>query len=72
MMLHETVFEYLKPSEDQLARMSSMRANFKSWASYLDAELPDGPDKTFIMRQLRTLAMWCNVALTRNADGSPR
>jgi len=34
--------------------------------------LPDGPDKTFIIRAHRANAMWSNVAITRQADGSPR
>lgn len=38
----------------------------------LDAELPDGPDKTFILRAHRSNAMWVNVAVTRQADGTPR
>lgn len=38
----------------------------------LEAELPDGPDKTFIIRQHRQTAMWANVSITRQADGAPR
>ena len=34
--------------------------------------VPDGPDKTYILRKLREVAMWVNVAITRNPDGSPR
>ena len=34
--------------------------------------LPDGPDKTFALRNHRTTAMWANIAVTREADGSPR
>jgi hypothetical protein len=42
------------------------------FAAVLDAELPDGPDKTYAIRSLRTVAMWVNVSITRNPDGSPR
>jgi hypothetical protein len=52
--------------------MSSVRANFTSVAFFIDAALPEGPEKTYIMRHLRGCAMWANVALTRNPDGSPR
>jgi len=63
---------YLKPTNDQLNQMELVRESFRDFAKVLDAELPDGPDKTWIMRELRTVAMWANVTLTRNADGSPR
>jgi hypothetical protein len=69
---HSSVFEYLKPTEDQFAKMDRMRTSFASFGSLLMAELPAGPDRTFIMRELRTLAMWANVTITREADGTPR
>jgi hypothetical protein len=34
--------------------------------------LPDGPDKTFVIRAHRSNAMWANVAITRLPDGTPR
>ena len=71
-MLHSSTFEYLKPTDDQLARMSRLRVAAKVYADALDAELPDGPDKTFVLRAHRSNAMWVNVAVTRQADGSPR
>ena len=41
-------------------------------AAALDQLILDGPDKTFMLRQLRDCAMWANIAITRNPDGSPR
>ena len=38
----------------------------------LEALLPDGPDKTFVIRNHRSNAMWANVAITRLPDGTPR
>jgi hypothetical protein len=70
--LHKTTFEYLKPTEDQLAEMAVVRAEFAKFAVVLDRMLPAGADKTYVMRQLRDMAMWANVTLTRLADGSPR
>jgi hypothetical protein len=70
--LHKSTFEYLKPSETQLQDMACMRTCFARFAAELDQVLPPGPDKTFIFRELRTLGMWVNVALTRHADGAPR
>lgn len=71
-MLHNSTFEYLKPTDAQLEGMAKARALFAEFAKSLDPLLPDGPDKTFLMRQLRDSAMWANIAITRNPDGSPR
>lgn len=72
MTLHESTFEYLKPTDEQLGTMATIRNASGAYATILDGLLPDGPDKTYILRELRTLAMWANVTITRNADGSPR
>lgn len=70
--MHASAFEYLKPTDQHLAKMGRVRASFAAFASVLLAELPDGPDKTFIMRELRTIGMWANVTITRLPDGTPR
>jgi hypothetical protein len=71
-MLHSSTFEYLKPTDVQLLCMTRVRSYFAEFVSHIDDQLPDGPDKTYVMRQLRDCAMWANVAITRNPDGSPR
>lgn len=71
-MLHESTFEYLKPTDEQIARMARLRTAAKVYADALDEELPDGPDKTFVLRAHRSNAMWVNVAVTRLPDGTPR
>ena len=72
MPLHESTFEYLKPTDEQVARMAIVRAAAKTYAEILDHNLPDGPDKTFVLRAHRSNAMWVNVAITRLPDGTPR
>jgi hypothetical protein len=72
MSLHQSTFEYLQPTEDQIDQMAKVRAAAHNYAGVLEALLPDGPDKTFILRAHRANAMWANVAITREADGSPR
>lgn len=72
MILHESTFGYLKPTDAQLGKMAIVRGEFLNFAMGLDTHLPDGPDKTYLMRQLRDCAMWANIAITRNPDGSPR
>jgi len=70
--MHPTTFEYLKPSEIQLEQMEMLREASKVYGEAINDVLPESADKTYVMRKLRELAMWCNVAITRHPDGSPR
>lgn len=70
--MHESTFDYLKPTDDQVISMNAARQAAKGYALALDTILPDGPDKTYAMRKLREVAMWANVAITRQPDGAPR
>jgi hypothetical protein len=70
--MHSSTFEYLKPTEEQLARMESLRGASRNYCNTLEQLLPDGPDKTYIIRKFRELTMWNNVAITRLPDGTPR
>jgi hypothetical protein len=70
--MHKTAFDYLRPTDEQLAQMDVLRAKTAAYAGELDEVLPEGPDKTYILRKLREVAMWVNVCLTRQPDGTPR
>lgn len=70
--MHPSTFEYLKPTDEQIARMQECREACASLANFLDEVVPNGPDKTYLLRQLREVAMWVNIAITRQPDGSPR
>lgn len=70
--MHSSTFEYLKPTAEQITRMGAAREAAKAYCETLEAVLPDGPDKTFIIRAYRANAMWANVAITRHPDGTPR
>lgn len=72
MPLHESTFEYLKPTDEQIAQMAEVREAFAGFVTFLDRKLQDGPDKTYVIRKLRECAMWANVSITREADGTPR
>lgn len=72
MPLHSSTFEYLKPTEAQINAMGDARAAAHGYARAIEALVPDGPDKTYALRKLREIAMWVNVAITREADGTPR
>jgi hypothetical protein len=70
--MHASTFGHVAPTEEQKEQMTIVRTAAADYADVLIAQLPDGPDKTYVLRALRTVAMWANVSLTRNADGSPR
>lgn len=70
--MHSSTYEYLKPTDEQIERMARVRAAAKAYGDVLEKELPEGPDKTFVIRGHRSNAMWANVAITRLPDGSPR
>lgn len=72
MSLHPSTFEYLMPSDEQKERMANVRNLFSECLASILPHIPDGPDKTYLIRQLRDCAMWANVAITRHPDGSPR
>jgi hypothetical protein len=70
--LHDSTFDYLKPTEKQMHDMEQARAAAATYADVLEELLPPGPDKTYALRKVREVAMWANVAITREADGAPR
>lgn len=70
--MHPSTFEYLKPTEKQMMDMADARSAAIGYARAIDALVPDGPDKTYILRKLREVAMWANIAITRLPDGTPR
>lgn len=70
--MHSTTFEYLKPTDKQLEAMAKVCAAFAECAGHVLVNVPEGPDRTYLLRKLRECGMWANVAITRNADGSPR
>lgn len=70
--MHASTFEYLKPTEQQIEQMAKVREAAKVYCDALEALLPEGPDKTYVIRAHRSNAMWANVAITRLPDGTPR
>lgn len=70
--MHSSAFEYLKPTDEQAAQMGVVREAAKAYAAVLELHVPAGPDKTYLMRKLREVSMWANIAITRQFDGSPR
>jgi len=71
-MLDGSTFQYLAPTPSQLDDMKHAQFAAEQYAEALANFLPDGPDKTYALRKLREVAMWANIAITRQPDGSPR
>jgi hypothetical protein len=72
MSLHDSTFDYVKPTDDQMNGIVEVRRASKEHARVLASVLPEGPDKTYVLRMLRTVNMWAMIALTRHPDGAPR
>lgn len=70
--MHHSTYEYLKPTDEQLEKMSRLRTAAKAYGEILEAELPAGADKDHVIRAHRSNAMWVNVAVTRWPNGTPR
>lgn len=70
--MHSSTYEYLKPTELQVELMARARLAARIYGEALEALLPDGPDKTYVIRAHRSNAMWANVCITRQPDGTPR
>ena len=70
--MHPSTFEYMMPTDAQKQTMEIVRKAAADYASVIMAHVPEGPDRTYMLRQHREVAMWANVAITRNPDGSPR
>lgn len=71
-MLHPSTYEYQKPTDYQIEQMAKARVAAKAYSDALEVLLPDGPDKTYVLRKHRENAMWANVAIARMPDGAPR
>lgn len=71
-MLHPSTYEYLKPTDAQIEQMARVRKAAAEYSAVIEKELPEGPDKTFMLRNHRSNVMWANVAITRLPDGTPR
>lgn len=72
MAMYDLMFEYLKPTDAQIETMTKARGACRNFMKSMDELIPDGPDKTYLLRKFREVAMWTNIAITRNPDGSPR
>lgn len=72
MKMHDTLFAYLKPTDDQIAHMNNLRLDYAQMLACIEFACPDGAYKMLAIRALEESAMWANKGLTRDSDGTPR
>jgi hypothetical protein len=72
MSMHESTFSYLAPTERQQEDMQLMRVQFANLAAIIEAVVPEGRYKSLTITKLEETAMFCNKAITRESDGTPR
>jgi DhnA family fructose-bisphosphate aldolase class Ia len=71
-MIHDSTFDHLSPTEDQERSMLALREAAKAYAAAVSAHVPPGSDRAYILRKFREVAMWADVAVVREPDGTPR
>lgn len=72
MTLHPEMFNDVKSTDEQYETMQDVRDAALIFAEVINEAVPEGPDKTYVIRKLRELVMWANTAIARQPDGAPR
>jgi hypothetical protein len=62
----ENIFTYHSPTGDQPQRYQAVREAALAFAKILDANVPDGADKSAALRHLRECVMTGNAAIALN------
>jgi hypothetical protein len=62
----EEIFTYHSPTGDQPARYQAIREAALTFAKVLEANVPDGADKSAAIRHLREAVMTANAAVALN------
>lgn len=70
--MHPSTYEYLNPTDEQKAAMAKLREAAAVYGAALEEHMPDGPDKTFVIRAHRSNATLAQMAVTRHPDGTLR
>lgn len=59
-------FQYVKPSEEELALMQNFRDKFQSLADEMKEKVPASRGLSSAMTKLEESAFWLNKAITKN------
>jgi hypothetical protein len=71
-MADEDPFATATPNPTQMMQLEAVRKAARAFGIVLNANLPAGPDKTYVLRTFRTAMMWASVAIMKNPDGTRR
>jgi hypothetical protein len=72
MDMNESLFDYLKPTNEQMLAMNGLRESYAELLSMIEQAVPDGAYRMLAVRALEESGMWANKGITRDNDGSPR
>jgi hypothetical protein len=59
----EWIFQYHKPTEDQIPRYERLRAAALEFSKVIEAECPNCADRTAAIRKVREAVMTANAAI---------
>ena len=59
----ENVFTYHPPTPNQIPKYDEIRKAAKIFAKVIQDQVPEGPDKSVVMRKLREAVMTANAAV---------
>jgi hypothetical protein len=58
------VFTYHPPSgPEQIQQYQTLRDGGRTLAELIDADVPDGPEKTLAIRKIQEAVMWANAGI---------
>lgn len=61
-------FDYHKPTDDQVARISRVRVEAKAFATAVWEVCPNGPDRTAAFRKIHEAMMTANKAIVLEGE----
>ena len=62
----ENIYQYHRPKEGQNNKYESIRAKAKELALLIEAECPDGREKSEAFTNIETAVMWANASIARS------
>lgn len=63
----QITFQYVKPTEEQIAKMQKFRDAFEALAETLESELESSRGKSLALTKLEEASFWVNKAITHNS-----
>jgi hypothetical protein len=70
--MHAETFNPVTVTPAQAEKHKRLSAAAWAYLDAIEADVPEGPDRTFILRNHRTTALWAAEAVMKLPDGTPR